>query len=57
LRRFAHPLGWFVVVNALITTSGVTAAPLLLLLAADAAVGVALIRSCLALRRYRESAG
>ena len=57
MRRLAHLLGWFVVVNALITTSGVTAAPLLLLLAADAAVGVALIRSCLALRRYRESAG
>ena len=57
MRRLARLLGWFVVVGALITTFGVTTAPLLVLLAADAAVGVLLIRRCLALRRHRESAG
>ena len=57
MRRLAHFLGWFAVVDALITTFGATTAPLLVLLAADAAVGLLLIRRCLALRRYSESAG
>jgi hypothetical protein len=56
LRRFGRGLGWFVVVEALITTFGLTTTPLLVLLAADAAVVVLLIRSCLAPRRCRESA-
>ena len=57
MRRLAHLLGWFVVVDALITALGVTTAPLLVLLAVDAAVGLSLVRSCLALRHYRESGG
>lgn len=57
MRRLGRFLGWFLVIYALITTFGLTTAPLLVLLAADAAVGVLFIRSCLALRRARESAG
>jgi energy-converting hydrogenase Eha subunit E len=38
----------------LITAFGVTTAPLVLFIAADAAVTVLLVRSCLALRRYGE---
>ena len=56
MRQLARLLAWFVVVDALITTFGVTTAPLLILLAADAAVSLLFIRSCLALRRDRESA-
>ena len=57
MRRLAHLLGWFVGVDGLITIFGLTTAPVLILLAADAAICVLLIRSCLALRRYDESAG
>jgi hypothetical protein len=48
----ARLLGWFVVINALTTTFGVTTAPLVLLLAIDAAVGWLLVCGCLEQRRY-----
>jgi hypothetical protein len=48
LRRLWRLLGWFIVVNTLITIFGVTTAPLLLSLAAD---GVAVL---LAVRGYSE---
>jgi hypothetical protein len=54
LRRLGYVLGWFVVVDALITMFGASTAPLLVFLAADTAVAVLLFRSCLALRRYSE---
>jgi hypothetical protein len=57
LRRLARLLGWFVVVDGLITVFGLTTAPLLLFLAADAAIGWLVIRSCLAQRRYGEGGG
>jgi hypothetical protein len=50
LRRLWHLLGWFVVVDALITIFGVTTAPLLLSLAADVAVGWLIICSCIEIR-------
>jgi hypothetical protein len=50
LRRLWRLFGWFVVVDALITTFGVTTAPLLLSLALDAAVGLLVIRSCMEMR-------
>jgi hypothetical protein len=50
LRRLWRFLGWFVVVNALITIFGVTTAPLLLAFAADAVVGLLIIRSCFEMR-------
>jgi hypothetical protein len=43
-------LTWFIVVNALITIFGVMSAPLLLILIADAIVGILIVRDCLALR-------
>ena len=46
LRFFA----WFIVVDALITIFGVMSAPLLLILIADAIVGILIVRGCLALR-------
>ena len=52
MRRLARLLGWFVVINALTTTFGVTTAPLVLLLAIDVAVGWLLVRGCLEQRRY-----
>jgi hypothetical protein len=48
LRRLWRLVGWFVVVDALITVFGVITAPLLLSLAVDTAVGLLVIRS------YRE---
>jgi hypothetical protein len=57
LRRLARLLGWFVVVDTLITIFGVITAPLLLFLAADTAVGWLVIRSFLAQRRYGEGGG
>ena len=57
MRRLARLLGWFVVVDALITIFGVTTGPLVLFLAADTAVGWLVIRSCLAQRRYGEGGG
>jgi hypothetical protein len=54
LRRLGRLLGWFVVINALITIFGVTTAPLLLFLVADAAVGWLVISSLLAHRRSRK---
>jgi predicted tellurium resistance membrane protein TerC len=56
LRRLAHLLGWFVVVDALITIYGAATAPLLVFIAADVAVAWLLILSCLAQRRYAEGA-
>jgi hypothetical protein len=50
LRRLWRLLGWFVVVDALITIFGVTTAPLLLSLAADTVVGLLIIRSCMEMR-------
>jgi hypothetical protein len=46
LRRLWSVLGWFVVVDALITMFGVTTAPLLLAFAADTVVGWLIIRNC-----------
>ena len=57
MRRLARLFGWFVVIDALITTFGVTTAPLVLFLAVDIAVVWLLIRSCLAQRRYAEGSG
>jgi len=57
LRRLVRLLGWFVVIDALITTFGVTTAPLVLFLAVDIAVAWLLIRSCRAPRRYAEGSG
>ena len=57
MRRLVRLLGWFVVIDALITTFGVTTAPLVLFLAVDLAVAWLLIRSCLAQRRYAEGSG
>ncbi len=50
MRRLWRLLGWFVVVDALITIFGVTTAPLLLSLAADSVVGLLIIRSCMEMR-------
>ena len=50
MRRLWRLLGWFVVVDALITIFGVTTAPLLLSLAADTVVGLLIIRSCMEMR-------
>jgi len=47
LRRLWSVLGWFVVVDALITMFGVTTAPLLLAFAAAIVVGWLIIRNCL----------
>jgi hypothetical protein len=60
LRRFGRLLGWFLVIDTLITVFGETTGPLLLLLAADGAIGLLIIRSCMELRtatvlaRYRD---
>jgi hypothetical protein len=56
LRRLGRLLGWFIVINALITTFGVTTAPLLLFLAVDSAVAWLLIRACVVQYRYTEGA-
>jgi hypothetical protein len=53
LRRLGRLLGWFIVINALITIFGVTTAPLLLFLVADTAVGWLVISRLLA-RRSRQ---
>lgn len=50
MRRFGRLLGWFIVVDALITIFGVTTAPLLLSLAADSVVGFLIIRSFMEMR-------
>jgi hypothetical protein len=50
LRRLWCFLGWFVVVDALITMFGVTTAPLLLAFAADTVVGWLIIRDCSEMR-------
>jgi hypothetical protein len=47
-------LGWFVVVETLITIFGVTTAPLLLAVAADTVVGFLIIRSRLEMRAAPE---
>ena len=57
MRRLVRLLGWFVVIDALITTFGVTTAPLVLFLAVDIVVAWLLIRSCLAQRHYAEGSG
>ena len=43
-------LGWFVIVEVLITAFGVTIAPLLLALVADTAAAQLLVRSCMEMR-------
>ena len=45
MRRLWRLIGWFVVVDALITVFGVSTAPLLLSVALDAAVVLLVIRS------------
>jgi len=50
LRRLWRLVGWFVVVDALITVFGVITAPLLLSLAVDTAVGLLVIRSYMEMR-------
>ena len=50
MRRVWHLLGWFVVVDALMTIFGATTAPLLLSLAADGAVVLLIIRACIDMR-------
>ena len=57
MRRFWRLLGWFVVVDALITIFGVTTAPLLLSLVADSVVGLLIIRSCMEMRAAMASPG
>jgi uncharacterized integral membrane protein len=48
--RVSRLLSWFIVMDALITIFGVMSAPLLLILIADAIVGILIVRDCLALR-------
>ena len=50
MRRLWCLLGWFVVVDALITVFGVSTAPLLLSMALDAAVGLLVVRSYMEMR-------
>jgi len=50
LRRLWRLVGWFVVVDALITVFGVTTAPLLLCAALDIAAGLLVIRSIMEMR-------
>lgn len=50
MQSFWRLLGWLVVVEALITIFGVTTGPLMLALAADVAVGLLIVRSCLDIR-------
>ena len=50
MRRLWRLLGWFVVVDGLITVFGVITAALLLFLALDVAVGLLVIRSCMEMR-------
>jgi hypothetical protein len=50
LRRLWRLFGWFVVVETLITIFGVTTAPLLAVLALDAAIGLVVARSLVEMR-------
>ena len=50
MRRLWRLVGWFVVVDALITVFGVTTAPLLLCAALDIAAGLLVIRSIMEMR-------
>jgi uncharacterized membrane protein len=50
LRRLWRIVGWFVVINALITAFGVTTAPLLLLIALDIAAGLLVVRAYVEMR-------
>jgi len=50
LRRLWRLVGWFVVVDALITIFGVTTAPLLVCAALDIAAGLLVIRSYMQMR-------
>jgi hypothetical protein len=50
LRRLWRLVGWFVVVDALITIFGVTTAPLLVCAALDVAAGLLVIRSYMQIR-------
>ena len=47
MRRLWRLFGWFVAVDLLITIFGVTTAPLLAVLALDAAIGLLVIRLCI----------
>ena len=50
MRRLGHLFGWFVVVETLITIFGVTTAPLLAVLALDAAIGLVVARTLIEMR-------
>jgi hypothetical protein len=50
LRRVGRLVGWFIVVDVLITLGGEALAPLLLCLAADGLVGLLIMRSCMEMR-------
>ena len=51
MSRLWHLLGWLVIVEIFIIAFGLTGAPLLLVLVADAAAVLLLIQSCAATRR------
>jgi hypothetical protein len=50
LRRLWRIVGWFIVIDALITAFGVTTAPLLLLVTLDIAAGLLAVRAYLEMR-------
>jgi hypothetical protein len=50
LRRLWRVVGWFIVIDALITAFGVITAPLLLLIALDIAAGLLAVRAYLEMR-------
>ncbi|MBV9376977.1 MAG: hypothetical protein JO320_18310 [Alphaproteobacteria bacterium] len=50
LRRLLRLFGWCIVVETLIMIFGVTTAPLLMLLALDAAIGLIVVRSLIEMR-------
>jgi hypothetical protein len=50
VRWFGRLIGWFVIVDALITIFGESTGPLLLSFAADGAIGLLIIRSCMEAR-------
>ena len=50
MRRLWRIVGWFIVIDALMTAFGVTTAPLLLLVALDIAAGLLAVRAYLEMR-------
>jgi len=53
LGRVWRLLGWFAVVELVITAFGVTTAPLLLVLVTDIAAALLLVRGCMKMRAVR----